>query len=227
MRLNSTKPQIPMLLTGGIKMKIKEIFYSIQGEGLTQGLPTIFIRFVGCNLRCTYCDTRYAYDGGKEMSADEILAEIKKFNCRRVCLTGGEPLLQADLLKLIDKLKGYEISIETNGSLDVTKYKHKAIISLDIKCPCSGCSDKMHFENLKILDKGDQVKFIVETEKDINFAFDIIKRYNLADKTNVLINPVWGIDSSKIVSLILKSNMDIRFGMQLHKFIWGIEKRGV
>jgi 7-carboxy-7-deazaguanine synthase len=227
MKSNYTKPPILTLHIGGNNMKIQEIFYSIQGEGLAQGLPTIFIRSVGCNLRCSYCDTRYAYKGGKDMGLDQILSEIKKFKCKRVCITGGEPLLQADLLDLIDRLNGYEISIETNGSLNISKYQSKAIISLDIKCPCSGCSDQMYFENLLLLDKKDQVKFIVENEKDIIFAFDIIKKYDLTNKTNVIINPVWGIDYSKIVSWILKSNLDIRFGMQLHKFIWGIEKRGV
>lgn len=208
-------------------MKLKEIFYSIQGEGLSQGLPTIFIRFVGCNLRCKYCDTSYAYRGGKEMSIENIVRVVKKIKCKRVCLTGGEPLLQKDLLKLISKLKGYEVSIETNGSLDIKKYAKKSIISLDIKCPCSGCSENMLFSNLSILRKKDQVKFIVEDEKDVKFAINIIKKYNLTKKTNVLINPVWGADCTKLINLILDSNLDIRFGLQIHKFIWGKNKRGV
>jgi len=208
-------------------MKVQEIFYSIQGEGLHQGLPTIFIRFVGCNLRCTYCDTRYAYEGGKEKDIESIIKEIEKFNCKRICITGGEPLLQKDLLELLNKLGSYEVSIETNGSLDINKYKNQAIISLDIKCPSSGCSDKMYFKNLLMLNKKDQVKFIVENQKDLEFAFGIIKKYNLLAKTHVIINPVWGAEYSKLVSQILESNLDVRFGMQLHKFIWGIEKRGV
>jgi len=216
-----------MLLIGANKMKVKEIFYSIQGEGLLQGLPTIFIRSSGCNLRCKYCDTAYSYEGGKEMTPGQIIKEIKRIKCNRICITGGEPLLQDDLPELISKLKGYELSMETNGSLDVSKYKSRAMISLDIKCPCSGFADKMYWKNLLVINKKDQVKFIVKDNKDINYAFKVIKKYKLAKKTNVIISPVWGADIKHIALLILKSNLDIRLGIQLHKIIWGKNKKGV
>lgn len=207
-------------------MKVNEIFYSIQGEGILQGLPTIFIRLTGCNLRCSWCDTKYAYYKGKEMSMLQIIKKIKKFDCKRICITGGEPLLQKETLMLIKKLKNYEISIETNGSLDISDYKNKAIISLDIKCPSSNYADKMNYKNLRIISKKDQVKFIVQDKKDFDYAIKIIKKYNLLRKTNVIISPVYRSNSKKIVSFLLKSNLDLRFSLQLHKLIWG-NKRGV
>lgn len=207
-------------------MKVNEIFYSIQGEGQLVGLPTIFIRFTGCNLRCTYCDTTYAYTTGKEMSISDILSKIKKYPSKRICLTGGEPLLQKDLLTLIKKLKNYSISIETNGSLNIKPYTSYASISLDIKSPSSGHKNDMYLENLNLLTNKDQVKFIVKTQTDINYAIKIIKKYSLDKKTNVFINPVYGTTYNKIVSEILKLGLDIRVGTQLHKIIWG-NKKGV
>jgi 7-carboxy-7-deazaguanine synthase len=205
-------------------MRINKIFYSIQGEGILQGLPTIFIRLAGCNLRCKYCDTTYAYNKGQEKSISKIIKIIKMFKCKRVCITGGEPLLQKETIKLVKKLRDYDISIETNGSLDISEYMNKTIISLDIKCPCSGCEDKMYFKNLNKIGKKDQVKFIIKTKKDFEYALKIIKKYHLNKRTNIIISPVFGSNYKKIVSLILKSGLDLRFGIQLHKFIWGVKK---
>lgn len=143
-------------------MKINEIFYSIQGEGNWTGLPNIFIRTSGCNLRCSYCDTKYAYDTFKEIKIIKIIDEIRKYNCKKVCITGGEPLLQKDMIKLVDELikNNYNVSIETNGSIEIKPISNKKLvmISLDVKCPSSNMSEKMLYQNLLYLKKKDQLK---------------------------------------------------------------------
>jgi 7-carboxy-7-deazaguanine synthase len=207
-------------------MKVNEIFYSIQGEGRHSGLPTIFVRFTGCNLRCSYCDTKYAYRSGYELSISEVCSQIMKYQCKRICFTGGEPLLQKDIYKLMKRMQGYTISIETNGTLDIKKAKEYASISLDIKSPSSGHSKDMLMHNLLTIGMSDQVKFIVGTAEDVDFAINIIKKYSLTRKTNVIMNPIYGLDHKFIVSAILESGLDIRVGTQLHKLIWG-NKKGV
>jgi 7-carboxy-7-deazaguanine synthase len=209
------------------KIKVNEIFYSIQGEGINQGLPTIFVRLSGCNLRCTYCDSMYAYEEGEYKGIQEILLEITKFNCKRICITGGEPLSQKETLNLVDNLENYLISIETNGSIDVSPYTDKVMLSIDIKCPSSESSDKMRLENLSHLTKKDEVKFVVMDEKDLKFSYDIIRKYDLTNRTNVVVSPVFGSDYGRLVNLILREGLDIRFGMQMHKFIWSPDRRGV
>ena len=209
-------------------MKINEIFLSIQGEGLLSGLPTVFIRTTGCNLRCRWCDTKYSYFKGIEDVIDKIFEKVKNFGVRRVCLTGGEPLLQKDSFKLIEHLisEGYDVSVETNGSLDISQICKKVIISLDIKCPSSGEDKKMKFSNLKLLTKEDQCKFIISDERDFQYAIEIIKKHRLERKTNVFFSPVEGVDAKKLVKSILKEKLNVRIGLQLHKIIFG-NKKGV
>lgn len=210
-------------------MKVNEIFLSIQGESLSAGFPTIFIRFTGCNLRCNYCDTTYSYEKGVEISPEGILKEIKKFQYNRVCLTGGEPLLQKDLDKLLKMLDGYIVSIETNGSiklntLDILNREYSFV--LDIKTPSSGCSEKMELDNLKLLDDRDEIKFVIGDRTDYEWSKNIIfKHYK---KGVITFSPVYGkIDYAKMVKWILGDKLNVRFQLQLHKFIWGPDMLGV
>ena len=208
-------------------MKINEIFYSLQGEGKNTGLPTIFIRVTGCNLRCSYCDTKYAYYTGKELEIPKIIKKIEKYNCKNICITGGEPLLQKDITHLIDKLieKNYNICLETNGSCSIKNISNKKnlIISLDIKCPSSNMQDKMDYSNIKLLKEEDQLKFIIKNKKDYEYAKEIIEKYK--PKCTVYLQPVWGTNPEKLAEWIKKDSLTVRLGLQLHKIIWG-EKRG-
>jgi 7-carboxy-7-deazaguanine synthase len=209
-------------------MKINEIFYSLQGEGAWVGLPTVFIRTAGCNLRCTYCDTTYAYDDGKDMNVDEILHSIQSYKCPFVCITGGEPLLQKDLMDILGALvrKHYKICVETNGSKSVKKIvrKKSVIISLDIKCPSSRMQQHMIFTNIALLSKNDQIKFIIKRKEDYEYAKKIINTYK--PRCMVFLQPVWGTDPRRLASWILHDGLPVRLGVQLHKIVWG-EKKGV
>ncbi len=210
-------------------LKINEIFTSIQGEGIQSGLPTIFIRLTGCNLRCNWCDTKYAYNKGRDKNLINILKEIKKFKIKNICITGGEPLLQKNLLLFIRLLieEKYKILIETNGSLDVSLIPKEVLISLDIKCPSSNESKKNLLSNLKFLKKKDQCKFVINDYKDYLYAKRIIKKYNLIKKINIFFTPVGGKNARNLVEWILKDKLNIRIGLQIHKIIWGDKKRGV
>lgn len=209
-------------------MKVNEIFYSLQGEGLLVGTPSIFLRTTGCNLRCTYCDTTYAYYKGTEMSISEILKQLKIFSSTHVCITGGEPLLQKDLPTLLDRLQEnhYRICLETNGSIDIKKYLEKQLlmISLDIKCPSSGSHKKMVMQNISSLTRKDQIKFIIKNKVDYNYAKKILQRYT--PPCAVFFQPVWGANPKKLASWILDDALPVRLSLQLHKIIWGT-KRGV
>jgi len=215
------------------RMKVCEIFYSIQGEGELAGYPTIFIRLTGCNLRCRYCDTEYAFYEGKEMGIDDIIERIKGYRSRYVCITGGEPLLQREVLDLMETLleDGYIVSLETNGSMSLEdvcerlgKYGDNFIISMDIKCPSSGMSERMRLENIDLLRENDQLKFVVLDEDDYNYAKDIISRYR--PRCKIIIQPVWGTDVRKIAELMLKDGLQARLSLQIHKIIWG-DRRGI
>jgi len=207
------------------KLKINEIFFSLQGEGSDIGLPTIFIRLTGCNLRCNYCDTRYAFYEGRYMAIDEIMEEISKWKCKRVCITGGEPLLQRSVYNLIDELikSGYETSVETNGSISILKLsKMRVKIKMDIKLPSSGMQNKMKFENIKLLRPHDELKFIIWNREDYDYARDIVARYK--PRCQIIMQPVWG-SKIKLADWMLKDMIDARFSIQLHKILWG-GKRG-
>ncbi|RLF46533.1 MAG: 7-carboxy-7-deazaguanine synthase QueE [Thermoplasmata archaeon] len=215
-------------------MKISEIFYSIQGEGTLAGYPTIFIRASGCNLRCSYCDTKYAYEEpGTEMNINEILGRIKQYKARYVCVTGGEPLLQKETIELIDKLLkiGYNVSLETNGSIDISNiadkfssYEKSFLISLDIKCLSSGMHGKMMLSNIDKLRKHDQLKFVIDNREDYEYAKKLMGEYN--PKCIILFQPVWGKDPKKVAEWLLSDALNARLSLQIHKIIWG-DKRGI
>jgi len=209
-------------------MKINEIFYSIQGEGSWSGLPNIFIRTTGCNLHCSFCDTKYAYNDGKEMSIEKIIKDIAKYPCKYVCLTGGEPLIQDETISLIDVLikKKYKACLETNGSINIGKIcgKKSLMISLDIKCPSSNMNDKMNINNIKKLGKGDQLKFVLGDKKDYDYAKKIIKKYKPV--CPVFFQPVYGTNPKFLAKWILRDGVDVKLGLQIHKMIWD-NKRGV
>jgi len=207
-------------------MKINEIFYSMQGEGSWVGLPNIFIRTTGCNLRCSFCDTTYAYIHGVEMDVKEVVDEIQKYPCNYVCITGGEPLLQEETVELLDVLlqKKYAVCIETNGSINIEKLvgKKSLMISLDIKCPSSTMHDKMNFDNLSQLSCNDQLKFVINNKVDYEYAKKIMKKYK--PQCIIFFQPVWGTDPKKLSSWILHDGLHVRIGLQLHKMIWGNTK---
>ena len=213
-----------------MKLKINEIYYSIQGESSYTGKPCIFVRLTYCNLRCSYCDSEYTFYEGFDMSINEILESIKKYPCELVEVTGGEPLFQKgciDLLKELVKLD-YKVLLETSGSLTIKDVPEKVINIIDFKCPSSNMKKKNLWENVNYLKENDEVKFVIEDKQDYNWAKEKIKKYNLTDKCNILMSPSYNkIKPKKITEWILKDNLDIRFQIQLHKEIWKDTERGV
>lgn len=212
-------------------MYICEIFYSIQGESTYSGLPCVFIRTSGCNLRCSYCDTKYAYEGGTEMSIDKIIAQIQYYECRLVEITGGEPLVQYEEVgALIDSLlgKGFEVLLETNGSLSIEGLDPRVVKIMDIKCPDSGMSEFMRWENLQHLSRHDQVKFVLSSRRDYEWAREIIGKYPILKEIEVLISSAFGIlKPEDAVKWMLADRLNARFQLQMHKYIWSPEARGV
>jgi len=203
-------------------IKVNEIFKSIQGESSFAGLPCVFVRLTGCNLRCSYCDTTYAYEEGSEISIDEILRRVKRFNCFLVEITGGEPLLQKETYLLTKKLlnAGKQVLIETNGSLNISRLDERAILIVDLKCPGSGESDKTYWKNLDNLRQVDEVKFVLSNRQDYEWTKEIIEKYRLADKAKVLLSVVFDrLAPEKVVKWMLKDNLNVRFQLQLHKYI--------
>lgn len=211
------------------KLKINEIFFSIQGESSFAGLPFIFIRLTGCPLRCSYCDTQHAYEQGREMTADEILKAITPFPCLHVMLTGGEPLAQ-DCGPLIQILidRGYTVAVETSGALSLSGFSRQAHYIVDIKTPSSGMHYKMNPLILKEISKKDEIKFVIGSREDYAYAKTIILENSLWEKTNILISCVFGkTEPKELVKWILSDGLKVRFQLQLHKFIWGPDQKGV
>ena len=210
-------------------IKINEIFKSIQGESTYAGLPCTFVRLAGCNLRCTYCDTNYAYYNGKEISDEEIVAKIDEYGVKFVEFTGGEPLLQEETPKLIKTLldKGYEVLIETNGSICIGCLDKRLNIIMDYKTPRSGMSERMRIKNFEFLKKTDQIKFVLMDESDYIWAKDIIVSNNLIEKfDNILMSPAFDSLSPKsLVNWVLKDNLPVRVQLQIHKYIWAPDER--
>lgn len=212
-------------------MRVCEIFHSLQGEGVDIGLPTVFVRAVGCNLRCGWCDTKYAYEGGAEWNLEKLDKRIASYKCRRVSLTGGEPLLQADAPVIISHLlkEGYEVSVETNGSLPVKDAialdkAGRLRISMDVKCPSSKMDGKMRLENLSDLRDRDQVKFVLRDMKDYAHARAVIRDH--PTKAAIIFQPVWGRRPDRMAEAVLADGLDARVLVQLHKVIWGVRTRG-
>jgi 7-carboxy-7-deazaguanine synthase len=221
---------------GGTGVRINEIFLSVQGETASAGLPTIFVRTGGCNLRCTYCDTPYALttQGSLKLTVDEVMEQVRAKKVKRVCLTGGEPLIQPkdELQELFDKLaaEGYELSIETSGSIPISPFTlhDKQRWILDMKVPSSGESHTMLFDSLKDLRPQDEVKFVVGPEEDFQWAFALIREHGLEGRVGLLLSPIWeSCTPLQLTERVLESGIDARVQIQLHKIIWDPATRGV
>jgi len=228
-------------------MFITEIFKSIQGEGSRSGLPCIFVRLTGCNLRCTWCDTAYAFHGGKKMSVADVTARVHELSGRSaggkpvvglVELTGGEPLLQEDIYPLADRLlvQGYTLMIETSGERFIGRLPKEVIKIVDVKCPDSGEADTFDFANLEAIDQKDEIKFVISTRRDYEFARDFTREHGLAERVReVLFSPVFpdpagnwmGLEARELAEWILADGLPVRLGLQLHKFIWDPAMKGV
>ena len=210
---------------------VNEIFYSIQGESIHTGRGCVFIRLAGCNLRCSYCDTKYAYYEGTEKKINHIINLIEEYKCNLIEITGGEPLLQEKTSELTYRLlqKGYEVLMETNGSLDINRVDRRCVKIVDIKCPSSGESEKVDVENLKKIDSKDQVKFVIINRHDYDYAKKIS---SLIDKkfprSSILFSPAAGeISPAILAGWILEDKLEVRLHLQIHKIIWPNVKRGV
>lgn len=204
-------------------LRISEIFYSLQGESNTVGLPTVFVRLTGCPLRCNYCDTSYAFSGGQKMSLADILTEIKKYECKTVCITGGEPLAQPACLDLLTKLadKEFNVSLETSGALDVSKVDKRIVKVMDLKTPSCGEAEKNRYENIGFLTAQDQVKFVIANADDYDWAKKIMANYDLAQRCQILFSPVVPTQNpTELAEKILADRLPVRFQLQLHKLLW-------
>lgn len=211
-------------------LKVNEIYYSVQGESTKAGLPCIFIRLTYCNLRCTYCDTEYAFYEGKEYSIEEIFSEIKKYNCNLVEVTGGEPLVQQESVQLMKQLcdAGYEVLIETGGSLPIENIDKRVSVIMDLKCPSSKMMKKNRYENIQYLKNKDEVKFVIGTREDYLWSKNIIEKYELNKKCFLLFSVVFNsLEPVKLVNWILEDDLPVRFQLQMHKIIWDPTKKGV
>ena len=211
-------------------IKINEIYLSVQGESTHTGLPCIFVRLTGCNLRCSWCDTAYAFHEGKNMSIDEILQKVESFGIHLIEITGGEPLMQDNVYTLMRRLieKGYKVMLETGGSISLERVPKDVIKIMDLKCPGSGEQEKNNLDNLKLLVPHDEVKFVILDKKDYEWSRDIIKRYKINETARILISPVFDkLELKEIVKWILKDRLPVRLQTQLHKIIWDKNTIGV
>ncbi|TAK72820.1 MAG: 7-carboxy-7-deazaguanine synthase QueE [Gammaproteobacteria bacterium] len=206
------------------RLRLTEIFFSLQGETRTVGIPTVFVRLTGCPLRCQYCDTAYAFHGGTWYELDAILAEVKKYNTHYVTVTGGEPLAQKACLPLLTRLcdEGYEVSLETSGALDVAQVDTRVVKVVDIKTPASGEVEKNHWENIRHLLPHDQVKFVICDQADYEWAKQILREHQLADRCQVLFSPSYQqMNAGELADWILRDQLPVRLQIQLHKYLWG------
>lgn len=210
-------------------LRITEIFYSLQGETRTVGLPTVFVRLTGCPLRCGYCDTTYAFKGGKIWSLEAVLNEVASYSPRYVTVTGGEPLAQKNCVPLLAALcdQGYEVSLETSGALSVVEVDPRVIKVIDLKTPGSHECEKNDWTNLQHLLPHDQIKFVITNRADYDWAKDILYQHNLAEQCEVLFSPSYhDISATDLAGWILEDRLPVRLQIQLHKFLWG-DKPGV
>ena len=213
-------------------LRVTEIFRSIQGESTHAGRPCAFVRLTGCPMRCVWCDSEYTFVGGEHISIDDVLSQVQSMGCKLVEVTGGEPLAQKEAFALVTRLcdAGFEVLVETGGYQTTEDLDHRAKIILDVKCPASGEEPRNHWPNLERLraDK-DEVKFVITDRGDWDYAQEVIARYELQKRAHaVLISPVWGqIDLEELAQWVSSSGLDIRMQLQLHKYIWGPEVRGV
>ncbi len=211
-------------------IKVNEIYASIQGESTYTGLPCVFIRLSYCNLRCTYCDSEFAFFAGSDMTIEEIVDRISPFSIPLVEITGGEPLVQKETIQLIKALAdvNYKVLVETSGSLPINEIDSRATIIMDIKCPSSGMAEKNMYENISYLKSDDEVKFVIGTREDYEWTLAIMNEYSLSSRANILFSCIFGsIEPVDIVNWMLADNVRARFQLQVHKYIWHPEKRGV
>ena len=212
-------------------LTVNEIFHSIQGESTLAGMPCVFVRLTACDLRCRWCDTPYAFHEGRKQSVDEVVAQVEAYGCPTVEITGGEPLLQADVIPLMTRLlaRGYRVMVETGGHRSIAGVPAGVVRIVDIKCPGSGESDRNDWSNLALLTKLDQVKFVLADRTDYEFAREIITREHLADRCGaVLLSPVHGeLALQPLAEWILADRLPVRLQVQLHKYIWDPQTRGV
>lgn len=215
---------------GATSLRINEIFHSIQGESRHAGRPCVFIRLTGCNLRCTWCDTAYAFEEGTDLPVAAVLERIAPYGTRYVLITGGEPLAQEGVHDLAGELcdRGYEVAIETGGSLDLSPLDRRVMVVMDLKCPGSGMSQKNRWENLDLLKPSDEVKFVVADRADYEWAREAVLRLRLDGRSGVLFSPVHGVlHPRRLAEWILADRLPVRVQIQLHKYIWPPDRRGV
>ncbi len=212
---------------GGARVRVTEIFFSLQGEARTIGYPTVFIRLTGCPLRCGYCDTEYAFSGGDWMSLDKVIEKTAVYDAKYVTVTGGEPLAQPDVIPLLTQLcdSGYEVSLETSGSRDISDVDDRVSVVMDLKTPGSGESDKNLYENIQRLDQNDQVKFVIQDREDYEWSREQLAKSTLDQKCEVLFSPVHDkLEPDLLAKWILDDRLPVRMQVQLHKIVWGDER---
>jgi 7-carboxy-7-deazaguanine synthase len=212
-------------------LRVTEIFRSIQGESTHSGRPCAFIRLTGCPMRCVWCDSEYTFSGGLHLPIADVIDQVRAFGCNLVEVTGGEPLAQEETFSLIEKLcdQGYEVLVETGGYFSTERVDERAKIILDVKCPGSGEESRNHWPNLERLREGqDEVKFVIASEEDWLYARKVIEQYQLDKRSTVLISPAWDkINLKSLADWVSHSGLDVRMQLQLHKYVWGPEVRGV
>ena len=204
-------------------LRITEIFYSLQGESNTVGLPTVFIRLTGCPLRCVYCDTAYAFTGGKKIKIAEIIVQAEQYGTKYITVTGGEPLAQPACLELITQLldKGFVVSLETSGAIDISAVDPRAIKVMDLKTPSSGELSKNLYQNIHFLNSQDQVKFVIGNDEDYDWSKSALTEHGLLDRCEILFSPVMGQQNpTELAEKILQDRLPVRFQIQLHKLLW-------
>jgi 7-carboxy-7-deazaguanine synthase len=211
-------------------LRVSEIFASIQGETTYVGLPFAFVRLTGCNLRCRYCDTAYAYEGGEEISLEEVLSRVTCFGIPRVTVTGGEPLLQEEAPSLVAALldRNHTVLVETNGTVPLSRLDPRAVRIMDVKCPGSGEAGKTAWENFALLAPCDEVKFVISSEEDYRFACEVIETYGKKHPFKALLSPATGLlPPQELAGWMVGDAIDARFQLQIHKLVWGPDRRGV
>jgi 7-carboxy-7-deazaguanine synthase len=212
-------------------LTVYEIYASIQGESTHVGRPCVFVRLAACDLRCRWCDTPYAFTGGQKRPVGDVVAEVERFDCKVVEITGGEPLLQRDVYPLIDQLleRGHEVLVETGGHIPIDDLPDPVVAIVDVKCPGSGEAAKMHWPNLEGLSAHDEVKFVIADRADYDYAKDVVSRYQLIDRARaVLFSPVFGeLAPAELAAWIIEDRLAVRLQLQAHKYIWSPDARGV